>query len=551
VREKILVVESDSAISDFVARQSLEAAGYQVIVTSDSSAALSKVVRESPDAVILNLDMPGLSGRDLLAALASQTSETPVVVIAKKGGEDNIITAFRLGAADYLIWPVREAEVVAVMERVLTQVRNRREREDLARKLQQANYQLQQRVRELTTIYGVGKMVTSITDQSLLFERILEGSMSVTQSDMGWLMLQDEVSREYRIAAQRNLPESMSEMIVQPWDDGLSSLVAMSGESLAVHGPSLRRFRISTLGEAVLIVPVKANKTVIGMLVMIRKEAKDYSASEQNLLEALADYASISLVNARLFHALEDRAESLQRLVENAQAGEKIHSDLLRTVKNELRGALQKTIDLENQIAKTPMARWTSHQREQINELNALTKRLSRVVESIQPEKKIASPLDTPVNFSEVVCDVAERYQNFAQINDQTVATEVPTKGLVVLGVREHFDQIVAGLLSNAIKFNMFAGKITVRLREVDKTAQLEITDMGCGITEDVFDTIRNNAISKSSGQAFGGLGIGLELIQELTKRHSGKLWFTSRPGEGSTIYIAFPIYLSQDSKIG
>jgi len=548
VREKILVVENDPIILDLVARQSLEAAGYQVIAVNDSSLGLSKIIKESPDVVIVNLSMPGLSGKDLIAAMSAQTADIPIVVLAKKGGEEDIIASFRLGAADYLMWPVREAEVVAVVERVLKQVRNRREREDLARKLQQSNFLLQQRVRELTTIYGVGKMVTSITDQSLLFERILEGAINVTQSDMGWFLLLDESNREFHIVAQRNLPSSLASLLNQPWDDELSSLVAMSGESLAVHGPSLRRFKISSLGQAVLIVPIKAQKTVIGMLIMVRKEAKDYSTSDQHLLEAVTDYASISLANARLFHALEDRAESLQRLVENAQAGEKIHSDLMRTVKNELCSALQGALEMENQIAIAPKARWTTRQREQINELNALTRRLSCVVEAIQPQEKQPSPLDEPVNLSEVVYETVERYQHYARLNDLTLSAEVPTEALVVMGVSEHFEQITAGLISNAIKFNNLTGKVSVCLKEVESMAQLEILDTGSGVAGDVFDTIKNKSLSRPSGQQFGGLGIGLELVQELVLRHHGKLWFNTKPDEGSTFYVAFPIYNSQDS---
>lgn len=549
MKEKILVVENDPIIRDFLVRQSLEAAGYTVSASEDSSSALSTILKENPDAVMINLALPGLSGKDLIAALAAQHADIPIVVVSKKGGEADIISAFRLGAADYLVWPVREAEVVAVVERVLKQVRNRREREELAGKLQNANFLLQQRVRELTTIYGVGKMVTSITDQSLLFERILEGAISVTLSDMGWFLLLDEISREFRMVAQRNLPESLAQLLNQPWDDGLSSLVAMSGESLAVHGPALRRFKIASLGQAVLIVPVKVQKTVIGMLVMIRKQAKDYSTSEQHLLEAVTDYASISLANARLFRALEDRADSLQRLVENAQAGGRIHNDLMRSLKNELRSALQAAPGTESQAARAPISRWTTRPREQNGELNALVRRLSRIVESIRPLEGQPSPQDAPVNLSEVVYEAVEQFQHYARGSEMTLVSDVPTTPLMVMGVREHFDEILGGLLSNAIKFNRFAGQVSVRLKPVESTARIEIIDTGAGVPIDVFDTIKNRKQPRPGGQHYGGLGIGLELVNELVTRHRGKLWFNSKPGEGSHFSVAFPLISNQETE--
>ena len=83
------------------------------------------------------------------------------MVLAKGGQESDIIQAFRLGAVDYLQWPAREAEVITVMERVLKNVHTTREREQLSQKLQQTNLELKQRVQELTTIYSIGKAVTS------------------------------------------------------------------------------------------------------------------------------------------------------------------------------------------------------------------------------------------------------------------------------------------------------------------------------------------------------------------------------------------------------
>jgi DNA-binding response OmpR family regulator len=142
-RDRILIVESDPIISDLLARQSLRAAGFQTYVVNDAGTAITQVIQLAPDVIIADLWLPGLSGKDLMVALASQSIDIPVVILAQKGTEADIVPAFRLGAADYLLWPVREAEVVAVVERVLKQVHERRERDQLARQLQKANQELQ------------------------------------------------------------------------------------------------------------------------------------------------------------------------------------------------------------------------------------------------------------------------------------------------------------------------------------------------------------------------------------------------------------------------
>lgn len=335
-RERVLLVESDPEISDLVARQTLQAMGYQVQVTRAASLAIQEATRFAPDIIITNMSLPDLSAKDLLVALNSQGVFAPVIVIAHKGMEGDLVQAFRLGATDYLLWPMREAEVVSAVERVLKQVRARRERETLARQLKQTNDELQQRVRELTTIFAIGKAVTSITHQRELFEKIVEGAVYVTEADCGWLLLREERSKIFRLAAQRNLPKTIASKVNQPWDDGISSLVALSGETLSISGEPLNRFKVSQLGQSALVVPVKMKKEVMGLLVVVRKAPNPFSPSNRTLLEAVADYASISLVNARLFRVLEERARSLQQAAEAAQANERKKAEMIANLQKEL-----------------------------------------------------------------------------------------------------------------------------------------------------------------------------------------------------------------------
>src|SRR5512133_1969243 len=209
LRDRILVVEHDPVISDLIGRQALQSIGYQVQMVGDATAAIPQAIQFLPDVLIVDLNLPGLSGKDLLVALASQGIEIPVMVIAQKGMEGDVIQAFRLGATDYMLWPLRDAEVVSAVERVLKQVHERREREHLSRQLQQTNQELQSRVRELTTIFSVGKAVTSITDQRALFDKIVEGAVRVTEADLGWFLMREDSGKNYLLSAYRNLPASL------------------------------------------------------------------------------------------------------------------------------------------------------------------------------------------------------------------------------------------------------------------------------------------------------------------------------------------------------
>jgi len=69
--------------------------------------------------MITNLDLPGLSGYDLITALKSNGSNASVSVIAGEGKEFNVVEAFRLCAVDYLPRFAREAELVTAVENVI------------------------------------------------------------------------------------------------------------------------------------------------------------------------------------------------------------------------------------------------------------------------------------------------------------------------------------------------------------------------------------------------------------------------------------------------
>jgi two-component system NtrC family sensor kinase len=244
-----------------------------------------------------------------------------VLVTAEAGREADAIQAFRLGARDYLVKPLREAEVLAAIERALKEVRLGHESEQLSVQLADSARQLEQRVRELTTIYGIGKAVTLITNQRELFDKLMQSSLNVTNADMGWVLLLDDDRGQLFLRAQLGMPRALVGKLHQPWDDGVSSLVMLSAESLNIHSEGLEQFKIARFAKAALVVPIKARDQAIGVITVAREQAKPFSEPNQRMLEAVADYASISLVNSRLFHALSGRAEQLQEVVNETRTG--------------------------------------------------------------------------------------------------------------------------------------------------------------------------------------------------------------------------------------
>jgi len=330
--EKILVVDDDLDVLDLVVQQVLQPQGYQVATAQDGASGLQQALQNPPDILITSLELPGLSGRDLMTALRSQGIEGTIIATGPRGADSQALQAFRLGAKDYLGKPLRETELVASIDRALAEVRLKREREQLSGKLASANQQLEKRVKELSTLAGIGKAVTAVTNLTHLFGRLLDAGLFVTEAEVGWLVLAEENSSKLVLRAGKNLPNLSTIRVNQPWDDGISSLLMLSGEGLALSGPALARLRAGQVVKAAVAVPLKAKEKVIGVIVAGNRTGKPFSERDQAMLSAVADYAVIAIINGWLFQAMEARVQNLQRAYDDqVNANSRKDADAART----------------------------------------------------------------------------------------------------------------------------------------------------------------------------------------------------------------------------
>jgi two-component system, NtrC family, response regulator AtoC len=116
----ILVADDDRTIRQNLIKL-LKAEGYRSIEASDGEEALARISAESPDAVLLDLKMPGRGGLDVLEELGPALADLPVIVVTAFGGSSAAIEAMRRGAYDYLTKPFDLDEVLLTLKRALRQ----------------------------------------------------------------------------------------------------------------------------------------------------------------------------------------------------------------------------------------------------------------------------------------------------------------------------------------------------------------------------------------------------------------------------------------------
>lgn len=121
---RILVVDDEPQIQRFL-KPSLTAAGYEVIEADTGAAALKAVATQAPDLVILDLGLPDMDGKEVIASLRGW-SDIPIVILSARDRESEKIAALDLGADDYVEKPFSIGELTA---RIRTALRHRGRRD--------------------------------------------------------------------------------------------------------------------------------------------------------------------------------------------------------------------------------------------------------------------------------------------------------------------------------------------------------------------------------------------------------------------------------------
>jgi DNA-binding response OmpR family regulator len=300
---RILLIEPDHNTGNFLHKQVLYPLGYQVDKVDSVTDAMDEIARDSPDLIIANLSLPDLSGKDLLVALTSQGIDVPVIVMAKKGVENNVIQALRLGASDYLSLPLREIEVATVIERVLDQRNDQQKREKLISELKQSNQDLQHKLRGTTAALAILKTTALVTDLKSLYERILESALLATSTQRGWILMREGHNNQFVLVSYLSTANGDSSQDL-PWEDFSNPLDAITDESQSDDKGKPHVFKFKSTDGSTLIAPVQSYNTLIGFLIVMRCNPDPFSSFELSLLEAISHHAACSITKLRLFQSV-------------------------------------------------------------------------------------------------------------------------------------------------------------------------------------------------------------------------------------------------------
>lgn len=311
--ETILIVDDNRQIADFLAGTALPSMEFQTLVTYDGRSGLQYVreYQDDIDLLLLDLQLPDMSGLDFLRRMNEQGFNVPTILCTAHGSEQVAADAFRLGVQDYLTKPIDLDQLKDAINRALAETRLLREKAALTS-------QLQEQVAWLTALSQVGRSVTSTLDRDEVLRRIVDASVFLTKAEEGFLALLDQESGQLYLRAAKNIDANKVTTMRLPVTDSNVGQVLRSQRPLRIAQPqNSLPFKVSTgyLVQNMIIVPILSRGIPLGVLTVDNRNVRrPFIEKDESVLMSLADYAGVALENAQLYQQAQQEISERKRV---------------------------------------------------------------------------------------------------------------------------------------------------------------------------------------------------------------------------------------------
>lgn len=267
-------------------------------------------------------------------------------------------------------------------------------------------------------------------------------------------------------------------------------------------------------------------------------------ASSFNEMAASIQEREVELVKAR---TIAQTAATLAD--ENSQ----LKSEFLSTMSHELRTPLNAIEGFTSIMLSGMGIELSPRAEDMVRRVSSNSKRLLSLINDFLDLSRIESGRMDIVQMPISPQDIAQSWENevgiLAEAKDIDFVVNVsPQLPAMILGDEDALSKITINLLSNAFKFT-HEGRVTLNLERDDDNWVISVSDSGIGIPahsrEYIFDEFRQ--VDGSTMREYGGTGLGLSLVQKLSRIMGGYVTLHSELGEGSTFIVTLPLQVPEE----
>jgi len=319
------------------------------------------------------------------------------------------------------------------------------------------------------------------------------------------------------------------------------------GEPVLVEGALASDFpELDGEAESLICVPLRNEKRVIGALCVYGEKGRPLSPEMLSFLSRLGDLAVLFIENASVY-------EGLKRVDE-------AKSWFLRKAAHELSSPLATIQSITQTFLEGYLGEVPARQREMVERIRFRAESLSQIVADllVLARARAYGAGQAEAQASDL-CEVLRETITFFQAaaREKGVALEVeglpsgaaaiadaPTgssSACLVAVPRADLLSVVTNLVSNAVKYSLPGGRVTVSLARSGRGVALAVTDKGIGIPAAEKDRLFSEFFRASNARAFAGsgTGLGLAIVKSIVERLGGTIDVQSEEGAGTTVRVA------------
>ncbi len=381
----------------------------------------------------------------------------------------------------------------------------------------ETDQQLAMRVNELTQLRRIDKQLNETLDADKAMLYTLEWAARLSNASGGYLgLLEGEPARVrtlHRIGTTEDGKYAQSLDLLYPQ----SMQVVESGKA----------FLGEDSGEAVLIVPVRREQKVIGVVVLKRKGEDLFTDDQRDIVERVIARAAVAIENARLYAAV--------------QAADRAKSEFVGIVAHDLKSPMTSILGYAD--LTLIQGNLSDRQRQFLERIHNTVKRMEILVSDLADISRIESGHFFMEEIRVKVADVVQALKDSMQpqINEhkhtyhEKIEADLPDLKTDYYRLL----QVLTNLVSNAVKYTPENGTITLTLRRINdgKRVEFSVSDTGIGLSKENVMMLGTKFWRAEDEFTRGqpGTGLGFAITRSLVEQMGSKITIESEIGKGST----------------
>ncbi|MDM8560441.1 response regulator [Candidatus Parabeggiatoa sp. HSG14] len=338
---------------------------FKARIAQNGKNALKQVTKVPPDLILLDVIMPEMDGYEVCRCLKvnPKTRDIPVIFMSALNETVDKVKGFEIGAVDYITKPFQPEEVLSRINAHLTLRK-------LQKTLEQKNEVLQQKFRDLTTLYEVSQGFLGQMNEETTLVHIVKDIVERFELKMAWVGLVVKEDFEVHPMAVYGEENDYLKSIYITWDDSITGQ-GTCGTAIRTTKPLVSN-RIDTAPDFALwrasallrgycsyaALPLCYSNEVLGVLNLYAAEPDYFTQEKLQILQSFANLAAMALVKARLFDQVQHYTDQLeQRVAQRTSELQKTNEQLQREVSEHQRteAILKRFLDI---LEATPDVVW-------------------------------------------------------------------------------------------------------------------------------------------------------------------------------------------------